>query len=232
MRDIGFNLRPMYREGWTRQVLVVEDEPFVRGLVVRVLEEAGFTALPAGSAAEALAVVSNHDPDAAILDIELGAGPSGLDLAAALIEHMPHLAIVFLSQAAAPDLAPRGPRPRERAAYLIKRSLSDPQELIRALELVLTDGDPQRAFRDDRSVRTPLSELSSSQLDTMRLIAEGFSNEEIARQRGTSVRAVEAMVSRIFAVLGLSGDSRISPRVAATRIYAEHVGLPSTHRAD
>ena len=222
----------MDREGWTRQVLVVEDEPFVRGLVVRVIEEAGFAALPAGSTAEALALVDEQDPDAAILDIELGIGPSGLDLAAALIERMPHLAIVFLTQTAAPDLAQRGPRPPERAAYLIKRSLSDPQELINALEFVLTDGDPRRAFRDDRAVRTPLSQLSPSQLDTLRLIADGFSNEEIARQRGTSVRAVEAMVSRIFAILELSGDSRINPRVGATRIYAEHVGLPSTHRAD
>lgn len=32
---------------WTRQVLVVEDEPFVRGLIARVIEEAGFRALPA-----------------------------------------------------------------------------------------------------------------------------------------------------------------------------------------
>ena len=40
------------------------------------------------------------------------------------------------------------------------------------------------------------------------------------------------MVSRIFAVLGVAGDSRISPRVAATRIYAAHAGLPSVRTGE
>ncbi|MBM3687200.1 MAG: response regulator [Actinobacteria bacterium] len=97
--DRGSSVRRMTAEGWTRQVLVVEDEPFIRGLVVRMIEGAGFEALPAGSAAEALHLVDDTDPDAAILDIELGPGPSGIDLAAALTETMPHLALVFLTQA-------------------------------------------------------------------------------------------------------------------------------------
>jgi Ethanolamine utilization protein EutJ (predicted chaperonin) len=38
---------------------------------VCVIEEAGFEALPAGSVPEALALVEDHDPDAAILDVDL-----------------------------------------------------------------------------------------------------------------------------------------------------------------
>lgn len=222
----------MERGGWTRQVLIVEDEPFVRGLVVRVIEEAGFEALPAGSVPEALALVEDHDPDAAILDIELGPGPSGIDLAAALIASMPHLALVFLTQAAAPDIGGRPTSIPDSAAYLVKRSLGDPGTLLEALELVLSDGDPSGRFREDRERIDPLGRLSAAQRDTLRLIAEGLSNEEIAKQRSTSVRAVEAMVSRIFAVLDVAGDSRISPRVAATRIYAAHAGLPSVRTGE
>lgn len=222
----------MERAAWTRQVLVVEDEPFVRGLVVRVIEEAGFQALPAGSASEALTLVEDQDPDAAILDIDLGPGPSGIDLAAALTASMPHLALVFLTQAAAPDIAGRPAAIPSSAAYLVKRSLGDPRSLIEALELVLSDGDPSSRFREDRERIDPLKRLSAAQRDTLRLIAEGLSNEEIAKQRSTSVRAVEAMVSRIFAVLGVAGDSRISPRVAATRIYAAHAGLPSVRTGE
>ena len=220
-------MRGMTAEGWTRQVLVVEDEPFIRGLVVRMIEGAGFQPLPAGSAAEALHLVEDTDPDAAILDIELGPGPSGIDLAVALTAMMPHLALVFLTQASGPDVSGRPASIPPRAAYLVKRSLSDPDTLIKALELVLTDGDPAHGFRDDRERRDPLQRLSRAQRDTLRLIAEGLSNEEIAKQRSTSVRAVEAMVSRVFAVLGVAGDSRINPRVTATRIYAAHAGLPS-----
>lgn len=222
----------MSAEGWTRQVLVVEDEAFIRGLVVRMIEGAGFEALPAASAAEALALVARSDPDAAILDIELGPGPSGIDLATALTETMPHLALVFLTQAAAPDISGRPASIPPHAAYLVKRSLSDPGTLLEALELVLSDGNPAEGFRKDRERRDPLQRLSAAQRDTLRLIAEGLSNEEIAKQRSTTVRAVEAMVSRIFAVLGVAGDSRISPRVAATRIYAAHVGLPSARTGE
>ena len=217
---------------WTRQVLVVEDEPFVRGLIVRVIEEAGFRALPASDAAEALAAVEDADPDAAVLDIELGPGPSGIELAAALTATMPHLALVFLTQAAAPDITGRPATIPASAAYLVKRSLGDPDTLIQALELVLADGDPSAGFRKDRERKDPLHRLSPAQRDTLRLIAEGLSNEEIAKQRSTSLRAVEAMVSRIFAILGVSSDSRISPRVAATRMYAAHAGLPSARTGD
>ena len=114
----------------------------------------------------------------------------------------------------------------------MKRSLGDPGTLLEALELVLSDGDPSGRFREDRERIDPLGRLSAAQRDTLRLIAEGLSNEEIAKQRSTSVRAVEAMVSRIFAVLDVAGDSRISPRVAATRIYAAHAGLPSVRTGE
>jgi DNA-binding NarL/FixJ family response regulator len=157
---------------------------------------------------------------------------SGIDLAAALTASMPHLALVFLTQAAAPDIGGRPASVPDSAAYLVKRSLGDPGTLLEALELVLSDGDPSGRFREDRERIDPLGRLSAAQRDTLRLIAEGLSNEEIAKQRSTSVRAVEAMVSRIFAVLDVAGDSRISPRVAATRIYAAHAGLPSVRTGE
>ncbi len=208
-------------------MLVVDDEPFILGLVAQVVADAGFEVVAVGSAREALEALDTHDPEAAILDIDLGAGPNGLDLALVLLEQVPHIALVFLTQVAAPDLAHRSPAPPERAAYLVKRDLSDPAKLVNALELVLTDGDPRAGFREDLDRTDPLGRLSPAQIDTLRLIAEGLTNDEIARQRGSSLRATEAMVSRIFALLGVSGDPRISARVAATRIYAQHAGLPS-----
>ena len=218
---------------WVRQVLVVEDDPFVRGLVERVLVDAGFGVAAAEDAAAALTSIDAVDPDAAVLDIELGPGPSGIDLAEVLKQRHPHIALVFLTQAAGPDVGGRPARIPEGAAYLVKRSLADPATLVDALEHVLADGDPRGAYRADRERTDPLRLLSPAQRDTLRMIAEGLSNEEIARQRATSVRAVEAMVSRVFAILGVSGDSRLSARVAATRVYAAHAGLPTvaTRRA-
>ncbi len=212
---------------WVRQVLVVDDEPFIRGLIAQVVADAGFDVIAVGSAREALDALDTHDPEAAILDIELGAGPNGLDLALILREYLPHIALVFLTQVAAPELAQHSPAPPEQAAYLVKRDIADPALIIRALELVLTDGDPRPEFRADIRRTDPLMQLSPAQRETLRLVAEGLTNEEIARRRGTTVRATEAMISRVFTLLDLSGDARISPRVAATRLYARYAGLPS-----
>lgn len=209
-----------------RGVLVVDDEAFIRGLVAEVIRSAGFDVTVADSAASALAALEDIDPDAAVLDIELGAGPNGLDLAQALLEISPHLAIVFLTQLPSPEVLGRTLDLTAPAAYLIKRDLADPRTLIEALEFVLTDGDTRIGFRADLERDDPLGRLSHAQLETLRLVAEGLSNEEIAQRRHTSVRAAEAMVSRIFSILQVSGDPAVNARVAATRLYAAHAVLP------
>ena len=56
------------------QVLVCDDEPHIVRALKIVLREAGFEALPAGTAAEALQVATLRAPDAAILDLVLPDG--------------------------------------------------------------------------------------------------------------------------------------------------------------
>ncbi|MFM7598778.1 MAG: response regulator [Actinomycetota bacterium] len=69
---------------WVRRILVVEDEPFVRGLVGETLRGAGFEVRTAGTATEAMEQVEDFDPDGAVLDIDLGDGPNGVDVSDAL----------------------------------------------------------------------------------------------------------------------------------------------------
>lgn len=213
-------------EDWTRRVLIVDDDAFISGLVTELVSGAGFDVHMAHDATTALAIAESTDPDAAILDVELGPGPNGFDLADALLARMPHLAIVFLTQVAGPDIVTRVDRIPSQAAYLVKRDLGDAQAILRALDRVLTNGDPRPEFRDDERRTDPLQRLTPAQLETLRLVAEGLSNDEIATRRDTSTRAVEAMVSRIFAILDVSSDQRLNPRVAATRLYLDHAATP------
>jgi two-component system, cell cycle sensor histidine kinase and response regulator CckA len=54
----------------TERILVVEDEPAVRALAVRVLSEAGYTALPASSGREALDILAAGEAvDAVLTDV-------------------------------------------------------------------------------------------------------------------------------------------------------------------
>ena len=63
-----------------RQVLIIEDDAFLRGLLVEVLNGRGFTTHQADDAATAMNLIDEHDPDALIVDLDLGHGPSGLDV--------------------------------------------------------------------------------------------------------------------------------------------------------
>ena len=220
---------PQPGDDWTRQVLVVEDDAFVRGLVASLLTEGGFRVVTAENVTAALSALDEFDPDAAILDIELGSGPNGVDLAQVLVREFPHLALVFLTQVASPDLLGLQQTIPARAAYLVKRELADPRALLDALESVLVDQVPSD-YAAKSAAAGPLAQLTAAQLDTLRLIAAGFSNEGIAQETHRTLRAVESMVSRIFLVLGLTGDSAVNARVIAARMYGEYAGAPPLHK--
>ena len=82
----------------TETVLVVEDEPKVRGLVVRVLESSGYRVLAAGDADEALKMSEGFEGpiDLLISDVVLP-GTGGPQLANELNRQRPSLRILFTS---------------------------------------------------------------------------------------------------------------------------------------
>ena len=82
----------------TRRLLVVEDEPLMASLLSQVLTASGFDVETAGDVLEARAAIRNFDPDGILLDISLGDGPSGLDLAHVLHAQRPDIAIIVLTK--------------------------------------------------------------------------------------------------------------------------------------
>jgi len=57
-----------------RRILVVEDEPLLRDLIAKSVEASGFIVSTAANAADAKRAIKVSDPDALVLDIELGPG--------------------------------------------------------------------------------------------------------------------------------------------------------------
>ena len=68
-----------------RRVLVVDDEPQILRALRVVLRDAGFEAMPASTAQEALDLAALHPPDAAIVDLLLPDG-DGIEVTRALRE--------------------------------------------------------------------------------------------------------------------------------------------------
>jgi DNA-binding NarL/FixJ family response regulator len=211
----------------TQKLLVVEDNQFMRALVTELLEKEGFEVQSVESAASAVKVASNFDPDAAILDVELGIGPNGFDLARILRESNPEMGIVFLTNIPEPKTIGVDNRsiPKD-AAYLVKESVGNIELLLKAIKASLR-GRVNPELRHDRDVHS-LSNLSRSQLDLLHMAALGLSNTEIAQRRGTTVRAVENLFKRAIESAGIEVGPGEHGRVLAVRKYIETVVLPKS----
>ena len=207
-------------------VLVVEDEPLVRSLLTSILVSDGFQVRAAKNAAEARATLKDFQPQVAILDIELGDGPSGIDLSHILRLELPKVGLVFLTHIPEPRVV--GVENRnipKNAAYLRKDRMADTGVLKAAIEAASRDRVGKQ-FRDDKSIQHELTNVSRSQLDVLRMVAMGLSNHEIAAQRGTTVRAVEHLVKRAFSAAGVDPDSPGNARVVAARQFISVAGMP------
>lgn len=205
--------------------MVVEDDALLRSLIVSKLLADGFVVEATDSAATARKIADDFDPDVALLDIELGNGPTGIDLALILRKNQPEIALVFLTHIPEPRVVGIDNRKiPKNAAYLAKDRITDPTMLSEAIDAALR-GKAGRDFRDDKR-DYPLAELSRSQLAVLQMVALGMSNAQIAKERDTTVRAVENLVKRAFEAAGIDTEAGGNPRVNAAREYIRIAGLP------
>jgi DNA-binding NarL/FixJ family response regulator len=208
------------------KVLVVEDEPLVRSLLASLLESEGFEIKQAANAPDARDATKNFEPQVALLDIELGDGPSGIDLAHILRTQFPTMGLVFLTHIPEPRVV--GVENRQipkNSAYLRKDRMADTGVLRKAIEAALKN-KVSKEMRDDKNSPHRLTDVSRSQLEVLRMVAMGHSNHEIAAQRGTTVRAVEHLIKRAFAAAGVDSSAPGSPRVVAAREFIQVAGMP------
>lgn len=208
----------------SRTLVVVENESLLRDLIARSLEAAGFHVATAANAADAKRACKAVDPDACVVDIELGSGPDGFDFAEYLARESPDVGVVFLTNLPDPRFANKeASSVKQSQAYLRKSQLVDFKELVEAVNAVLKDSGVEK-FRHDQSGGRPLANLSKRQITVLKMVADGMSNSQIAEARGTTVRAVEGMISRIFQALAIDAQSAGNARVEATKAYLVAVG--------
>jgi len=206
------------------EVIVVEDEQFTRTMVNVALQALGFNVVElCTTAQEALNAVEQRTVDVAILDLDLGPGPSGVDIAHALRSVKPTIGLMLLTTFTDPRLHDPNERPLPQGTrYLVKTQLDDP-ELLRS---TIIDAK-QNPMKGAANAITP-SQLTSLQLEILRLVAMGYANSEIAQAQGVTDKAVERTVQRICEALQLS-EQPGNRRVLLTRAYTELTGkaLPS-----
>jgi DNA-binding NarL/FixJ family response regulator len=209
---------------FARSVVVVEDDSFMRSLIAEYLEKAGFHVTTAGTAVDARRQIRAVDPDAVVLDIDLGPGPTGLDLAKTI--NSAEVGLVFLTNFSDPRFAGYDVKAAHpKAAYLNKHMLEDSAVLLDALNAVLLERNVEQYRFDSRDDR-PMAQLSNSQIQALRLLAEGKTNQQIADVRQRSLAATESLVSRTLTAIGIDPTADHNSRVVAAMHFITRTGTP------
>lgn len=194
-------------------------------LIADVLTEHGFMVRAAVNVSQARREIESFDPDMLLLDVSLGDGPTGVHLAHAIRLSRPDIAIlVFTSQADVSAATPEGLGLPPGVGFLRKHLVNDKQHLVEAMEKVLREqaGSPG----DEGAGDDPFAFLGTNGSRTLRLLAEGYDNEEIARRCGVSRKTVERWIEQVYRDLGIDTKGSFNPRVAAARRFFLAVGVP------
>jgi len=207
------------RDASTLRVLVVEDDSFSRTAVVDALAGEGFLVTSVPSVADALACLAEFDPHAVCTDLHLGAGPSGIALLNHVTRERPWVGLVILTSHQSVESATgSSTQPPPGTVSLVKSTLGSLNEIGQAvLDAISAAERPVSPFPVE-SVDGALI-VSQAQAEILSLIAAGYTNAAIARERQSSVRSVEMIVARTFRALGIDNDPDMNPRVLATKIW-------------
>jgi two-component system response regulator NreC len=148
----------------------------------------------AGDVADALRYVRAHRPAVLVLDLNMPGEPT-LPAIPRLIEGSPETAIVVLTMQADPGFARQALRSGARA-YVLKEAADDELvEAVRAAARGDTYLNPRLGARlaaEPPAPSGPPDDLSTREVEILRLIALGHTNGEIAERLFLSVRTVES----------------------------------------
>jgi DNA-binding NarL/FixJ family response regulator len=78
----------------------------------------------------------------------------------------------------------------------------------------------------EKALEGMMTQLTDTQIETLRLVADGLTNAEIGRMRYVSEKAVEQIVSRIAQVLNVQPDHGKNIRVQLVGEYFRWIGAP------
>ena len=202
------------------KVLVVEDETFTRQLIESALVQQGFSVTSCETASEAMVLVRQEEPHVVVSDLDLGKGPTGLDLMNLLSREYPWIGLVTMSAHSAPVLVGGGQIPNG-VPYLVKSQINNLEEIGQAIFQSISNLEPKSfAVQDSREQEVDdIFYVSAGQAEMLRLLAKGYSNQSIADARGTSLRAVETLIQRTYQGLGLNRNSGQNNRVEAVSLW-------------
>lgn len=200
------------------RVLLVDDHPVLRrGLTMMINQEADMVVCgEAEDAPKAFEAVSTLKPDIAVVDISLKGG-NGIELIKNVKARYPDLPMLVLSMHDESLYAERALRAGSLGYIMKEEAIEQVLVAIRRVltgEIFLSDKMKskmlqQLAYGRNKTVTSPIEQLTDRELEVFRLIGEGHSTRQIAGQLHLSVRTVEAYREYIKSKLSLKNATEL-----------------------
>ena len=208
-------------------LLIVEDHERVRAALRAGLEAIEVRVVSdCASGEDALAYCLEQPPDVVLMDVQLSGALNGIEAAVAIRRELPRLPVVFYSiqddDAYYRDFRRSGIL--SHYAYVRKSNYLLPAMIVGLLRDAVAGKsfiDPEIESRVQqvrhKDEHSPMNLLEPAEQGVARLLAQGFTNEQIAVWMGfRDKRTISRINGQIYAVWGLA-DSTTDEKVARTR---------------
>jgi DNA-binding NarL/FixJ family response regulator len=206
--------------------VIAEDQVLLREGLRRLFEDAGHDVVGTVDDADRLrAAVSEHKPDLTILDVRMPPSftDEGIRAAHWIRDEHPDIGVLVLSQhvesTGAVGLVSQG-----GFGYLLKDRVLDVAEFLEAAERVARGGsalDPEVVASLVGGEQDALAALTDREREVLSLMAEGLTNNAIARRLTLTERTVEGHVRSVLTKLDLpageDGHRRVLAVIACLR---------------
>jgi DNA-binding NarL/FixJ family response regulator len=207
----------------TIRILLVDDHTVVRkGLRTFLKYDSDLEVVgEASDGAEALTKARELSPDVVLMDL-LMPGMDGIEATAAIRHELPETEVLALTSVLE-DASVVGAVRAGAIGYLLKDTQAEALcQAIKAAAAGQVQLTPRAAARLMQAISGPenVEALTGRETEVLRLMAQGFSNKQIARSLNNTEKTIKTHVSRILSKLG------VQSRTQAT-LYAIRTGLVS-----
>jgi DNA-binding NarL/FixJ family response regulator len=201
------------------RVVIADDHPFYRQGLAKLLAASGIdVSAEAGNGWAALCAVTRESPDVAVIDLDMP-GLSGTEVTRRLTSRIPPHRVIVLSISAAETDVDAALAAGASGYFLKDGPVDEVVAGVRAVAAGESFFSPRvgamllRRVRE-RGATEPLS-LSQRELEVLRLLVEGRSNERIGERLCIDAGTARNHVSHILEKLGV--DNRVQAAVRAVR---------------
>lgn len=178
------------------RLVIADDHPLFRmGLKYALINQGFDVVAEAADGLSALDACRTLQPDAALLDVKMP-GMTGIEVCERLRMTNPHVVSVLITTFAEPAIV-QAARAAGARGYVSKET--DPESLARQLRDIVANPDI------DRLPHVDVPRLTPRESEVLPLLAQGYSNKEIAKNLGVSPDTIKDHLARLYAKLD-AGD--------------------------